>query len=119
VQSPDRFVICLTDGREFALQNRGMNPHTQVPLCEQTLRRICSEYLEMPGLRLTLKQAQRLWGLDEATCVSALRFLVDARFLRRVGNDVYVRLGEGRAPLPKMVKAKIGTPPRTVWRHAS
>lgn len=29
------------------------------------LRRIYGEFLEMPGMRLTLSQAQRLWGLDE------------------------------------------------------
>ena len=29
------------------------------------LRQVRSEYLEMPGLRLTRRQAQRLWGLDD------------------------------------------------------
>jgi hypothetical protein len=29
---------------------------------------IRSEYLELPGLSLTKIQAQRLWGLDQATC---------------------------------------------------
>ena len=28
---------------------------------DSILRRICGEYLEMPGLRLTQPQAQRLW----------------------------------------------------------
>ena len=31
-----------------------------------------AEYLEMPGLRLTLAQAQRLWNLDRDTCAGAL-----------------------------------------------
>ena len=51
-------------------------------ISDQVLRRIRSEYLEMPGLCLTLKQAQRLWGLDEETCREAMQLLVDTKFLR-------------------------------------
>ena len=43
-----------------------MNLHSPPILTEQVLSRVCGEYLEMAGLRLTQKQAQRLWGLDEA-----------------------------------------------------
>ena len=57
--------------------------------------RVWSEFLEMPGLRLTRRQAQRLWGLDEATCAQILECLVEARFLCRVGVDQYGRLTEG------------------------
>jgi hypothetical protein len=35
---------------------------------ERLAARIRGEYLEMPGLRLTLSQAQRLFGLDAALC---------------------------------------------------
>ena len=45
------------------------------------LRRVKGEYLEMPGLRLTPAQAQRLWGLDRESCQALLSALVDARFL--------------------------------------
>ena len=45
------------------------------------LRRVKGEYLEMPGLRLTPAQAQRLWGLDRVSCQALLGALVDARFL--------------------------------------
>ena len=76
-------------------------------LSEQTLRRICSEYIEMPGLRLTLKQAQRLWGLDEETCESSLSFLVDARFLTHVDNQVYARLTDGAVTMPPLRMAKV------------
>ena len=31
---------------------------------DQMLQRIQGEFVEMPGLRLTAAQAQRLWGLD-------------------------------------------------------
>jgi hypothetical protein len=37
-------------------------------LSEQMLRRSCAEYVEMPCLRLSREQAQRLWGVDEEAC---------------------------------------------------
>ena len=48
---------------------------------EDVFRRVQGEYLEMPGLRLTAAQAQRLWGLDRAACDAVLGALVDAKFL--------------------------------------
>jgi hypothetical protein len=76
------------------------------PLTEPILQRICSEYVEMPGLRLTRQQAQRLWGLDEATCAEALEFLVAAKFLVRVGRDTYARLSEGTVTPPRFAMAE-------------
>ena len=55
---------------------------------DQLLRRIRGEYLDMPGLCLTLKQAQRLWALDEETCGEAIQLLVDTRFLCAVLVEV-------------------------------
>jgi hypothetical protein len=57
------------------------------------LRVIRAEYLEMPGLQLTIRQAQRLWGLDAPTCAAMFDALVTARFLRRTHRDVYVLAG--------------------------
>jgi hypothetical protein len=54
------------------------------------LARIRSEYLEMPGLRLTLLQARRLWGLDVLTCASALAVLESAGFLQTTRDGAYV-----------------------------
>ena len=54
------------------------------------LARAYFEYQEMPGLRLTLAQAARLWSMDRAQAAQTLETLVDAAFLRRVG-DLYVR----------------------------
>lgn len=62
---------------------------------DQVVRRIRGEYLEMPGLRLTRAQAQRLWGLDEQTCVQLLNSLTDDRFLLRRDDGTYARLTEG------------------------
>ena len=62
---------------------------------ERLLRRICGEYLEMPGLRLTRKQAQRLWGLDEDSCTAILECLVELKFLRRSDGGSYSRFADG------------------------
>jgi hypothetical protein len=40
--------------------------------------RICAEYDEMPGLKLTLRQASRLFNLDAPTCERVLVQLVTA-----------------------------------------
>lgn len=54
--------------------------------------RIRDEYLEMPGLSLTFRQAMRLWHLDQARCRLVLDRLVDARFLTQTRHGVYRRL---------------------------
>ena len=58
---------------------------------EDALRRVQGEYIEMPGLRLTTAQAQRLWGLDGAVCAALLDALVDAKFLFRTRDGAFVR----------------------------
>jgi hypothetical protein len=55
-------------------------------------RKICREFVEMPGLHLTLEQAQRLWALDAPTCTSLLERLVDLKFLARDADGRYGRL---------------------------
>jgi hypothetical protein len=55
------------------------------------------EYIEMPGLRLTTAQAQRLWGLDRAACDALLGALVDAKFLFRHGTALFMRSDQARA----------------------
>jgi hypothetical protein len=57
------------------------------------LNRVRGEYAEMPGLTLTLAQAQRLWGLDRNQCDGILCALADAGFLRRTARG-YIRCGE-------------------------
>ena len=71
------------------------------------LLRIRAEYLEMPGLRLTRAQAQRLWGLDAATCLQFLELLTSERFLDRKANDTYARPTDSAMvfPPPRMASA--------------
>lgn len=64
---------------------------------DEVLQRIQGEYLEMPGLRLTTAQAQRLWGLDRDLCQSLLDALIDAKFLSRTRDGSFVRV-EGARP---------------------
>jgi hypothetical protein len=59
------------------------------------LARVYREYLEMPGLQLTLAQASRLWNVQLAMSAEVLDCLVQASFLRRCG-DRYVRADSGR-----------------------
>jgi hypothetical protein len=54
--------------------------------------RIRAEYLEMPGLHLTERQAERLWGLDESTCEAVLVALEEEKFLRRTQAGTYSRI---------------------------
>ena len=55
------------------------------------LQLIRAEYLEVPGLSLTERQAQVVWGLDAVTTEALLAALVDTKFLKRTGRDAYVR----------------------------
>jgi DNA-binding IclR family transcriptional regulator len=73
---------------------------TTVPIVQrraddQLLRRVRSEFNEMPGLRLTADQAMRLWALDGPTCHRVLDSLVVARFLAQDINGRYRRAHGG------------------------
>jgi hypothetical protein len=64
---------------------------TQLGSLGDVMQRVRGEYVEMPGLRLTLAQAQRLWGLDRAACEALLGALVEAKFLSRTRDGAFVR----------------------------
>ena len=55
------------------------------------LRIVKGEYIEMPGLRLTRSQVQRLWGLDHLVCTHVLAALVKENFLRLTEDGRYSR----------------------------
>lgn len=46
----------------------------------------------MPGLRLTLPQAARLWGLDLPACRIVIDLLVGAAFLRWTAAGAVTRV---------------------------
>ena len=64
---------------------------TRSPI-EECVERIQNEYLEMPGLCLTMPQARRLCGLDDLTCQAVLEALTLSKFLRQTKAGRYVRI---------------------------
>jgi hypothetical protein len=64
---------------------------TRSPRVSPTIRRVQCEYEEMPGLKLTEAQAQRLWALDRDTCRLVVAALLERRFLKRSATGMYVR----------------------------
>jgi hypothetical protein len=62
---------------------------------DDVLQRIQGEFSEMPGLRLTAAQAQRLWGLERAVCDELLGALVDANFLSQTRDGAFIKTDGG------------------------
>jgi hypothetical protein len=91
-----------------------MNGQMCAKVDDRLLQRVCGEFLEMPGLRLTCKQAQRLWGLDEPTCRELLEYLVDAEFLRPSGPGMHARTSDGVAERPRLRMARTDIHDRTL-----
>ena len=58
---------------------------------EQALNRARAEYLEMPGLCLTVPQAARLLGLNADESQRVLSDLADGGLLHRNAQGAYVR----------------------------
>lgn len=58
---------------------------------QQVVERVRGEFLEMPGLRLTIPQAARLWGLDLPSCEAVVDVLVRCAFLQRTASGVVAR----------------------------
>lgn len=58
---------------------------------EMLLRRVRGEFDEMPGLRLTLAQAQRLFTLRKDVCERVLNTLTLGGVLSRTRDDRYAR----------------------------
>jgi hypothetical protein len=78
-------------------------------LDDRLTRLVHAEFREMPGLRLTRQQAQRLWGLDHNTCVQLLAALVESGFLTIMPDGRYARVGDGEATRLRMAKPPAGS----------
>ena len=59
------------------------------------VRRIEAEFHDMPGLVLSVKQASRFLGVDEAACSRILGMLTQAGVLRRSPSEYYSRREPG------------------------
>jgi hypothetical protein len=62
---------------------------------KRTVERLRTEFLEMPGLRLTPRQVQRLCGVEGTVSKAALDRLTEERFLFPTENGAYGRAGTG------------------------
>ena len=66
------------------------------------INRIRVEYQSLPGLKLTIEQARRLWAVDDETCGAALDALIAEGFLHRTGTGKFIAL-----PRPSGSTAKV------------
>jgi hypothetical protein len=55
------------------------------------VERVRGEFLEMPGLRLTVPQAARLWAMDVPSCEAVLAVLIRSSFLRWTPSGAVTR----------------------------
>ena len=64
---------------------------TDTDTVRELARRVQAEYAEMPGLSVTLVQAQRLLATDAETCAAVFRVLTNRGVLKRTAAGRYVR----------------------------
>jgi len=76
---------------------------------QHTVERLRAEFLEMPGLRLTLGQIHRFCGLEPSACSAALNVLVAERFLCAKPDGTYARLTDDVARL-RPARATLDSP---------
>lgn len=70
---------------QFPLERRNL------VMRERLERRVRAEFLEMPGLCITLPQARRLFGLPHDACARILGALAREGLLRLHDDGTYVR----------------------------
>ena len=81
-------------------------PATSPAIATDIVVRIRAEYLEMPGLRLTVEQIMRLCGLERDACARVLDALVRAKFLCVKSDGSYARLTDGELASPALARAR-------------
>lgn len=74
-------------------QMAAVHSNTRDASTSSLVQRIRGEYLEMPGLTLTVRQAARLWGLEVPQSQRLLSALVDSQFLVADARGAYRRRG--------------------------
>jgi Fic family protein len=77
-------------GREMTT-NTLLDMQRQAGTIRDVTRRVQAEYSEMPGLSVTLSQAQRLLDIDRPTCTTVFQTLVQQGVLRRTAQGRYIR----------------------------
>lgn len=82
-------------GRPARMSLPGGRERRDLARREAIIRRIEAEFHDMPGLVLSLKQASRFLGIDEAACARILTTLTEAGVLKRSPNEYYSRREPG------------------------
>ncbi len=80
---------------------------------EELLKRIRGEFLEMPGLVLTARQAERFWGLDSNRCRTLLGELIESGFLTRTRAGAFIRT-DVNSPAHESFEYALAQPPAGV-----
>jgi hypothetical protein len=56
------------------------------------MAQVQAEYAEMPGLSVTLAQAQRLWAAEQAACEEVFSRLTSSGVLRKTAKGRFIRV---------------------------
>jgi hypothetical protein len=70
--------------------------------------RVRSEFVEMPGMQLTLAQATRLWNLGLDDCRAVIDALVDVGFLTWTPRQTVVRTSVVRTSVVRTSTVRAG-----------
>ena len=91
-----RHTACSTTGQGEDSMRPAEHVEATRPDYDQSLQvRIQAEFREMPGLKLTIPQASRLFALDSARCEQVLSLLVGRGVLAAAGGT-FMRADSGR-----------------------
>ncbi len=75
----------------MAAASTGADVRSPTAAIRQLMDRVQAEYAEMPGLSVTVSQAQRLWAAERAACEEVFRRLTAKGVLRMTPRGRLVR----------------------------
>jgi hypothetical protein len=87
VNSYPVYVRTCADVSALSVDRRKPMPPTSL---DSLMARVRGEYCEMPGLRLTVSQACRLWHVDVSTCEMVFEQLIREGFLYKTEKSAYI-----------------------------
>jgi hypothetical protein len=79
-----------------------------MPSLDPLVSRVRGEYLEMPGLRLTVPQACRLWHVDASACEAVLLSLMADGFLKRTRDGAFQRSADNTRSIDDRLPVSVG-----------
>src|SRR5204863_9779357 len=86
----------------YERQRSAIFPMTYNASTDPLIERLKAEFLEMPGLKLTEAQAQRMWSLDATLCSSLLETLVNTSILFRTRDSASIRIERITPSMPSL-----------------